>query len=184
MHVGASVHHQPVGSYHSGPLDASDCYSDIHQMEVSQVTCSSPPGKILASTSRGMQSQESAEPVTKFTTDINEAINAKQACLHHAEAEMLSLKESLKDEQTLIENFASGDAKDIISLNVSGTMMVTTRSTLCTIKDSVLAQQFDDSKWTEQGCNGPPVNEWTTDEVSTWAKSVEGRLPEEVSIML
>lgn len=100
-----------------------------------------------------------------------------------ASPEMLQLKESLEDEQTLIEKFASGDAKYIILLNVSGTMMVTTRSTLCTIKDSVLAQQFDDSKWTEQGCNGPPVNEWTPYEVSTWAKSVVGCLPEEVSIM-
>jgi hypothetical protein len=89
MHVGASVHLQPGGSYHSGPLDASDCYYDIKEMEVFQVNCSSPPGKILASTSRGMQSQESAEPVTKFTTDTNEAINAKQACLHHQKCSSL-----------------------------------------------------------------------------------------------
>ena len=86
-------------------------------------------------------------------------------------------------QNTFIKKYASGDAKDVIALNVSGTMMVTTRSTLCTIKDSVLAQQFDDSKWTEQGCNGPPVHEWTPDQVSTWANGVEG-LPEEVSNML
>jgi hypothetical protein len=61
--------------------------------------------------------------------------------------------------------------------------MVTKRSTLCTAKDSALAQQFDDSKWTEQGCHAPRVNEWTPDEVSTWAKSDDG-LPEEVSIIL
>ena len=75
---------------------------------------------------------------------------------------------------------SSGDAKDVIVLNVSGAMMVSTRTTLCTIEESVLAQQFDDSKWAEQGCNGPPVNEWTPDQVSTWARSVEG-LPEKVS---
>ena len=61
--------------------------------------------------------------------------------------------------------------------------MVTKRSTLCTAKDSVLAQQFDDSKRTEQGCNAPRVNEWNPDQVSTWAKSVDG-LPEDVSIIL
>jgi hypothetical protein len=66
-------------------------------------------------------------------------------------------------QNTFIKKYASGDAKDVIALNVSGTMMVTTRSTLCTIQDSVLAQQFDDSKWTEQGYNGPPVCEWTPD---------------------
>ncbi len=54
-------------------------------------------------------------------------------------------------------------AKDVIALNVSGTMMVTTRSTLCTIQDSVLSQQSNSSKWTEQGCDGLPVCEWTSD---------------------
>ena len=53
-------------------------------------------------------------------------------------------------------------------------MMVTKHSTLCTAKDSVLAQQFDDSKWTDQGCKGPCVKEWTPDQVCNWAKSIEG----------
>ncbi len=83
---------------------------------------------------------------------------------------MLALEESFNDERTLIERFASGDAKDVITLNVSGTMMVTTRSTLCRY-------------WKQQGCNGPPVNEWTPDRVSTWAKNVDG-LPEEVIVVL
>ncbi len=62
-------------------------------------------------------------------------------------------------------------------------MMITTRSTLCAAEDSVLAQQFDDSKWTEQGCSALRVNEWTPCEVRTWAKSIDG-LHEDVSIML
>jgi hypothetical protein len=61
--------------------------------------------------------------------------------------------------------------------------MTTKRCTLCAIEDSALAQQFDDSKWTEQGCNSPRVKEWTPDEVSTWAKSIDG-IPEEVSVTL
>jgi hypothetical protein len=61
---------------------------------------------------------------------------------------MLQLEETFKDEQTFIDKFATGDAKDVIVLNVSGDIMVTTRSTLQTAEDSVLAQQFDDSKWT------------------------------------
>jgi hypothetical protein len=44
-----------------------------------------------------------------------------------------------------------------------------------------LAQQFDDSKGTEQGCNAPRVNEWVPAEVSAWAKSIDG-IPEEVSV--
>ena len=60
--------------------------------------------------------------------------------------------------------------------------LMTKRSTLHTTEYSVLAQQFDDSKWTEQ-VSAPRVKEWTPDEVSTWAKSIEG-LSEDFRIML
>jgi len=114
---------------------------------------------------------------------MNKAINAKQACLFHAESKMLQLEESFADEQTFVDKFATGDAKDVVVLNVSGTVMTTKRCTLCTVDDSVLAQQFNDSKWTEQGCNSSRVKEWTPEEVSTWAKSIDG-LPVEVSVTL
>ena len=45
---------------------------------------------------------------------------------------MLHLEDSFKEEQTFIEKFESGNATDVIVLNVSGAVMVTTRSTLCT----------------------------------------------------
>ncbi|KAL3815635.1 hypothetical protein ACHAXA_006910 [Cyclostephanos tholiformis] len=170
-------------SYHPG--SNPDGEYTIKEMEVFQVTKSSLPARAGARiiASRGMQPQDRAEPVTRFTPAINEAINSRRACLLQAEAEMLNFEESFKNEQLFVEKFASGDAQNIIALNVSGTLMVTTRATLCTIKDSVLAQQFDDSKWTEQGCNGSPVREWTPDQVNTWAKNIDG-LPEEVSVML
>ena len=53
----------------------------------------------------------------------------------------------------------SGDKRDIITLNVGGTMMATKRATLMVAEDSVLAQQFDDSKWMEQGNNNLQVKE-------------------------
>ena len=96
---------------------------------------------------------------------------------------MLQLEESFNNQQTFIETFAIGDSKDVVALNVGGTIMVTMRSTLCTAEDSALAQQFDDSKWTVQGCNASRVMEWTPDKVSTWAKSIDG-LTEDVSVML
>ncbi|KAL3808765.1 hypothetical protein ACHAXA_001341 [Cyclostephanos tholiformis] len=153
----------------------------IKEMEVFQVTKSSLPARTAARNiaSRGVQPQ----PVTRFAPAINKAINSRRACLLQAEAEMLHFEESFNNEQKFVEKFASGDAQDIIALNVSGTLMMTTRATLCTIKDSVLAQRFDDSKWTEQGCNCSPVREWTPDQVNTWAKNIDG-LPEEVSVML
>jgi len=57
------------------------------------------------------------------------------------------------DEQAFVEKFATGDAKDVVVLNVSGTMITTKGCTLCVVDDSALAQQFNYSKWTEQGCN-------------------------------
>lgn len=96
---------------------------------------------------------------------------------------MIYLEENFDDEQTVIETFAMGNAKDCVALNVSGTVVATTRSTLCTIEDSVLAKQFDDTKWTEQGSNGTRTKEWSPDEVKTWAKSIDG-LPDDVSIIL
>lgn len=96
---------------------------------------------------------------------------------------MIYLEENFDDEQTVIETFAMGNAKDCVALNVSGTVVATTRSTLCTIEDSVLAKQFNDTKWTEQGSNGTRTKEWSPDEVKTWAKSIDG-LPDDVSIIL
>jgi hypothetical protein len=73
-----------------------------------------------------------------------------------------------------------GSNEDIISLNVSGTIMTTTRATLRIIEDSVLAQQFDDTKWTEQGHNKLRANEWTQEEVATWVRSIKD-VPDEVA---
>jgi flagellar motor switch/type III secretory pathway protein FliN len=126
---------------------------------------------------------QTVNEVIRFTDDMNKAINAKQVCLLQAESKMLQLEESFMDEQTFVDMFATGDTKDVVVINVSGTVMTTKRCTLCAVDDSVLAQQFDDSKWTEQGCNSPRVKEWTPVEVSTWAKSIN-HLPIEVSVTL
>jgi len=61
--------------------------------------------------------------------------------------------------------------------------MATTRATLCTAEESSLAQQFDDTKWTEQGCSTNRVKEWTPDDVCDWAKKVEG-IQEDVGSVL
>ncbi|KAL3762257.1 hypothetical protein ACHAW5_007206 [Stephanodiscus triporus] len=79
---------------------------------------------------------------------------------------MLHLEESFKDEQTFIEKFARGDAKDVVVLHVSGTIMVTTRSTFGLNKDAK-----------------PRVMEWTPDQAGDWAKNVEG-IQEDVSSIL
>jgi hypothetical protein len=179
---GSNVHINPGNSYDQGPL-TNGTYS-IKEVEVFQVTKSSTP--IRNSYSKRNQTKpatQAVEELTRFADDMNKAINAKQACLLQAESEMLQLEESFMDEQTFVDKFATGDSKDVVVLNVSGTVMTTKRCTLCAVEDSALAQQFDDSKWTEQGCNSLSVKEWTLDEVSTWAKNIDG-IPEEVSVTL
>ena len=153
-------------------------------MEVFQVTKFSSPIRNTYSRSNPVQpATQAVKEVTRFSADMNKAINAKQAHLAQTESEILLLEESFMEEQTFVYKFATGDAKDVVVLNVIGTLMTTKRCTLCTVDDSVLAQQFNDSKWTEQGCNSSRVKEWTPDEVSTWAKSIDG-LPIEVSATL
>jgi hypothetical protein len=179
---GSNVRLYGGNSYDQGPLP--DGAYTIKEMEVFQVTKSSTPiPNTYSNRIPAEPATQAVNEVTRFSDDMNKAINAKQACLLQAESKMLQLEESFTDEQTFVDKFATGDAKDVVVLNVSGTVMTTKRCTLCTVEDSVLAQQFDDSKWTEQGCNSPRVKEWTPDEVSTWAKSIDG-LPEEVSVTL
>jgi hypothetical protein len=178
----SKVYLRPGNSYAQGPLPETDF--TIKEVEVFQVTKSSTP--IRNSSLKRNQTKpatQAFEEVTRFTDYMNKTINAKQACLLQAESKILQLEESFGDEQTFVDKFATGDAKDVVVLNVSGTVMTTKRCTLCAVKDSALAQQFDDSKWTEQGCNSIRVKEWTPDEVSTWAKSINS-LPDEVSVTL
>ena len=146
---GSTVHFNPGFSYHPGPLTKGS-YT-IKEMEVFQVSGLPPVVRITASTRKQYHDRAmKSEPVTRFTADVNEAINAKQACLLQAEAEMFRSEESFDEEQTFIEKFASGDEKDVIVLNILGTTsMVTTRSTLCVADDCMLAKQFDNFKWTE-----------------------------------
>ena len=113
-------------------------------------------------------------PATRFTEDINNAINFKQVCLPQTELKVRTLENSFNEEEPFIDAFASGDAKDVITLNVRGTMMTTKRSTLRTFEQSVLAQQFDDSKWTEQGYTSLQVKRWSADDVCNWVNTIDG----------
>jgi hypothetical protein len=117
--------------------------------------------------------------VKRFTEEVNEAINEKYESLRALEEEVVFLEERFKYEERFIASFASGDTKDVIALNVSGTIMATKRATLMVAEESMLAQQFDDTKWTEQG-SGPRVKEWAHDEVAKWVKSIKD-IPNEVS---
>jgi hypothetical protein len=157
---GSNVGLYPGYTYDQGPLPEGEF--TIKEMEVFLVTkLLNPVSNLHSTTNPVLHATQAVEGVTRFSDDMNKAIHAKQACLFHAESKMLQLEESFGEEQTFVDKFATGDAKDVVVLNVSGTMMATKRCTLCAVDDSALAQQFNDSKWTEQGCNFPRVKEWS-----------------------
>mmetsp|Transcript_34276 Transcript_34276/g.60254 ORF Transcript_34276/g.60254 Transcript_34276/m.60254 type:complete len:599 (-) Transcript_34276:206-2002(-) len=165
-------------TYEPGPWQLNNNGSHkvltIKEMEVFQVSGNSSLAAISTTKEEQTQLQiPQVKPVNKFSQEVNEAINAKQESLLHAESEILHLEDSFRDEHNFVATFASGEVKDIVALNVSGTMMITKRSTLCIAEDSVLAQQFDDSKWTEQGRNAPRIKEWAPDDVFCWTKSID-----------
>ena len=114
------------------------------------------------------------KPITRFQHDINQAFNAKRDCLPQTELEIHDFENSFRQEQNFIDQFISGSAHDVITLNVRGTIMATKRSTLLAVEESVLAQQFDDTKWTEHGYNSLRVKRWSVDDVCAWVNNIEG----------
>mmetsp|Transcript_27074 Transcript_27074/g.40732 ORF Transcript_27074/g.40732 Transcript_27074/m.40732 type:complete len:599 (-) Transcript_27074:307-2103(-) len=165
-----------IGSlYECGPskqLLQSDC--TIKEMEIFQVSDCVDPQKSneRCHSSNAVASNRVEDDI--FPAGLSDAIKQKWRALEDMEAEILSLEDSFTDEERFIESFASGCTSDIVILNVSGTMMVTKRATLLVVEESMLAQQFDDSKWTEQGSNKSQVKQWTTEEVVEWVSTVEG----------
>ena len=76
-----------------------------------------------------------------FTAMVAAELEVERASLHDAEAELAELEQRFAEEEAFIEFFASGEAKDIVELDVSGERMAVKRSTLMLCKDSALARQ-------------------------------------------
>ena len=163
------VHLSMGNTYELGPTEDLNYISQymINEMEVFRVSGSGKQKQLSPC------SEKKAALVDRFTREVNVAINQKWLTLQELEEEVFSLEESFKDEITFIDSFASGDTSDVVMLNVSGTMMATKRAVLMFAEDSVLAQQFDDTKWTEQGCKDMRVKDWETDEVMKWVKKIK-----------
>jgi ClpP class serine protease len=67
-------------------------------------------------------------------------------------AEETCLEESFNEQKRFIESISSANGdRNIVMLNVSGTIMATKRAIFQIVEDSALAQQLDDTKWTVQG---------------------------------
>ncbi|EJK77995.1 hypothetical protein THAOC_00131, partial [Thalassiosira oceanica] len=109
---------------------------------------------------------------TSFTPQINLVLNKKRTLLKKALGQVERMESSLEEAIAFVDTLVrSNDWNDIVRLNVCGTVMMTHRSTLRQVKDSVLASQFDDSKWTQQVTS---VKTWTAAEVAGWVRDLEG----------
>ncbi|KAL7531603.1 hypothetical protein ACHAWF_003839 [Thalassiosira exigua] len=113
------------------------------------------------------------EETTDFTKDVNDALNAKLRAIKEAGEQITQLEARFEDEEKFVDSFATGETKDVVTLNVSGTIVATKRSTLMAFEESALARQFDDSRWTGQGRTRRRVRDWTPDDVSAWARNLD-----------
>ena len=145
----------------------------IKEMEVFQIVTVGklPKGK----NDENRVTSEAATADEMLSRAVSDAIDAKRTCLLEAELEVLHAEDSFEDEHEFITAFATGDTKDVVALNVSGTVMTTKRCCLRMIAGSVLAKQFDDANKEEEGSSATlNVKEWTPDDVADWSAKIEG----------
>ncbi|EJK60204.1 hypothetical protein THAOC_19491, partial [Thalassiosira oceanica] len=116
-----------------------------------------------------------------FAPPLNKALNKRLEALKRAEEAIARLEMQYDDEEGFVKRLACGETKDVVTLNVDGTRMTTTRATLRVFEDSVLARQFDDEVWSQQPQTN--VREWNPDQVSAWAEDVYGLPQEAVNVI-
>ncbi|KAL7527613.1 hypothetical protein ACHAWF_002249, partial [Thalassiosira exigua] len=121
----------------------------------------------------GLDVSGAIEATAAFAPGVNEALNARLDAIRSAERELLLLEEGFDDQERFVSSFAAGEAKDLVSLNVSGTMMTARRCTLRAVEGSVLAR-------TDQDDATSFVDGWTSEDVGDWIENVDGT-PDEVA---
>lgn len=167
-------------------------FAGISDMEVFQVV--SKTRKPILFTTISDQTVEisiqckSREPIimsdtNAFSKDVNDALNSKLKALKDAEEEVTRLENSFGDEEQFVHSFASGDTKDVITLNICGTIMSTNRSTLNVFEESVLERKCDESMQRDLGNVNSCVEKWTRADVSAWAEKTDG-IPDDVGPIL
>ena len=167
------------GSYEAGPMMLTiNAVHKIREMEVYRVIQQTTKQSVLPTQINSNETKTMKE-TSSFAKCVNDALNSKLKALQNAEEGITLLESRLEDEIHFINTFSSGDAKDVVTLNISGTSMATKRSTLRVFEESALARQFDDSTWQERSDDTDWVN-WTPDMVHVWVKNVDG-IPNEVA---
>eukprot|EP00970_Alexandrium_tamarense_P011712 scaffold2566_cov125-Alexandrium_tamarense.AAC.15 len=161
-------------TYESWPAQLSGTNKTIKEMEVFQV--SGEPLKAarkqlpLTSNTNGKTSKQ--PPVSMFSKNINDAINEKWESLHELALEVSKLEQACKDEDTFVKFFLEGNPQDVISLNVCGSPIVTTRRTLQVCKKSSLAEQFSPNSHGKR--DSEDATKWNPEDVVAWLNRIDG----------
>ena len=176
---GNCVDFNPGGSYQvsDSMLSGLNTKCTIKEMEVYKV---SPEGIIFELPTTRTITISSINETRSFAKGVNEALNMKLKVLKNAEKGISGLEKRLEDHEKFIDLFCTGETKDVVTLNISGTLMTTKRSTLRVFEESVLARQFDDTTWTDQ--NECKVKEWTPTDVYEWVGKIEG-IPDSMAVL-
>jgi hypothetical protein len=168
-------------SYDAFPRQLAGKKSTIKEMEVFQVTVSSKPKheiangkkmKALKNVVSGTKAASNTEKVQRFTPSINTALNQKWSTLENMELELSVLDTSFKDESNFITLLARGKDEELITLNVCGTIMITTLQTLTYEKSGIISKLLDQQ--VTYSTNKKPVKEWNAEDVVAWLNTVDG----------
>lgn len=110
--------------------------------------------------------------ITRFTPNVNDAMNNKLESLDEFEAELRSLEKGFKVENAFISFFSEGGADDLINLNVSGSTVVVHKKTLVLHKNSILALKAAERNKGQSGEKTKPLKDWAPNEVISWMKGL------------
>mmetsp|Transcript_4429 Transcript_4429/g.7734 ORF Transcript_4429/g.7734 Transcript_4429/m.7734 type:complete len:613 (-) Transcript_4429:273-2111(-) len=119
----------------------------------------------------------------EFPEKVRVAFEQEQASLIGVQEALTKENAFFEKEKDIVSRISSGRTEDIVHLNVSGVRILTRRSTLGIYEDSVLAKQFNDPKWMQQGNESKiitEVEEWSCEEVSEWVEGIKG-VPNQVA---
>ena len=96
--------------------------------------------------------------------NIHKALKEEHKALLAANNELVEQRLLFEEENNDLRVFLRDD-EDMVSLNVSGTIMAKNRFTLGMCKDLSLAKQFNDPLW-KQKDKTTPAKQWSCEEVA------------------
>lgn len=141
----------------------------IKDMEVFAVTFTKEPGN-RNSTDR----LQVLMKTVAFSKSVNEAMNDKMDSLNTLEAELVRLENGFNDERKFAAVFANGKPEDVVTLNISGSIMLVAKSSLMIRKKSRLATMATKSKKQSKDSATKDTREWDHEDVVKWSKGLKG----------